>query len=68
MTTSVTIKTHDTWKVEVTGYEGDLEATVNVVPLNSEQTFHVWDGKYLVIKELPAEKKVEAVTEQAVGG
>ena len=56
MTTTITVKTHS-WAVEA----HDLDATGNptgisqIVPPNSARDLHIWQGKSLLVIELPPE-------------
>lgn len=59
MTTMVIVRANHGWPVEVTTvHNGDL-GVVTTVPADEEQVFYVWDGRDLLIHEVPQYENVK---------
>jgi hypothetical protein len=65
MTTTITVKTHAGWPVEVTTIEGGVAVDSATVEPNVERDFYVHSGRELHFKELPLPAAATAEPETA---
>lgn len=72
MTTTITVKANHGWPVRVTPLdpktgEVDPQGQVQIVPKDSEQTFHVHSTRDLLIHEMQPDEAAQELGDEAAG-